>query len=195
MSTLPISWRTLLTHPENVIEHFNLGIDISEPQPTSLAAALFGGLGGLMLFGTGGPDTTLLGVMAGPGLGIAALYAGGALLWRLGRFFGGRGTPGGVRAALALAFVPLVLLALLAALLAVMVPAGVSGVVVGCFILFGLPALLVLALKLWGWAARLLAAALELTLFKAHAVGALGVVVLGAAGAAVGMAAGALRLL
>ena len=185
------SWRTLLTHPESVIDSLNFSA-IGEPQPASVAAALVGGLGGLAVFGTGGPGTALLGVMMGPGLGIAALYAGGALFWSLGRSFGGRGTQGGVRAVLALLLAPIVLLALLAALFTVLVPAEVNGVVVGCFILVGLPALFALALKLWGWAVRALAAALELSLANAHTVGALSVSIVSLTAAVM---AGALRLL
>ena len=191
MMTPSPSWRTLLTHPESVIDQLNIGM-VGEPQPASVAAAMVGGLGGLAVFGTGGPGTALLGVMMGPGLGIAALYAGGALLWSLGRSFGGRGTQGGVRAVLALSLLPTVLLALLAALFTALVPAEVNGVVVGCFILIGLPALFALVLRLWGWAVRALAAALELTPTKAHAVGALSVSVVGLTGAVM---AGALRLL
>ena len=182
MSTLPTTWHTLLAHPERALDYLKpdpldtTRLDVEEPQPASFAAALCGGLAGLAVFGTGGPGTVLLGVMMGPGLGVAALYAGGALLWRAGRFFGGRGTPGGARAALALALTPVAGLALLAAVVAALLPAEVGGVVVGCAVLVGLPALFLLALKLWDWAARSLAAALELTLPKAHAVGALGAV-------------------
>ena len=189
MSTSPTIWHTLLAHPARALDYLKpdpldtTRLDVEEPQPASFAAALCGGLAGLAVFGTGGPDTALLGVMMGPGLGVAALYAGGALLWRLGRLFGGRGTPGGARAALALALAPVAGLALLAAVVAALLPAGVSGVVVGCVILIGLPLLLALALKLWDWAARALAAALELSLLKAHAVGALGAVTLAAVGA------------
>ena len=189
--TPSLSWRTLLTHPESVIDQLNIGM-IGEPQPASVAAAMVGGLGGLAVFGTGGPGTALLGVMMGPGLGIAALYAGGSLLWSLGRLLGGRGTPGNARAVLALSLLPTALLALLAAIFTVVVPAEVNGAVVGCFILVGLPALFALALRLWGWAVRALAAALELTPTRAHAVGALSVSVVGLIGT---LMAGALRLI